>query len=395
MKTKIIRVYYLFMLLQGLAISCFFATSSLFLVEKGLSLLEINLLNASYMLAYLFFEIPTGVNADYFGKKRSILFGLWIFVFSFLIYYLSNHFWQFLVAEILGALAFTCISGALEGLVIEKLEEENYSGTLTNVFRKAEIRAVGVIIGANLGSIIGQFDLSWPWLMSSLSFAVLAIISSLYLPSDLKDSSLKLKFSFLPLKQIAQESISYSLKNRRFIYMVIFSAILFFSIQPLNMYWTIILKDTYFIEVKYMGLIFSFIVIFIYLGSQFSIWWQKRFKCPKKAIYLSQIITAISLIFASLLSPLYLFLIFFMFHEFGRGLFKPLSRAYVNGSIVDKNRSTVLSFESMIVKSGGALGLIFSGFIANNWGILNSWIINGIILFIAILIFYRKNNFNS
>jgi MFS family permease len=382
------------MLMQDLAISFFFTTSTLFLVEKGLSLFEINLLNASYMLAYLFFEIPTGVNADYFGKKRSVLLGLWIFVFSLLIYFFSNHFWQFLIAEILGALASTCISGVLEGLVVDKLKECNYSNTLESVFRKAEIKAVGVIIGASAGSFVGQHNLSWPWLMSSASFALLAILASIYLPSDSKNSDLKLKFSFLPLKKIAKESISYGFKNRRFMFMVIFSAILFFAIQPLNMFWPIILQDIYFIDVKYMGLIFSLIVVFIYLGVQFSVWWQKRFKCPKRAIYLSQIITAISIIFAGILSPLYLFLFFFMFHEFGRGLFKPLSRAYVNGNIVDKNRSTVLSLESMIIKTGGALGLIFSGFVAENFGILSSWILNGIILFIAIIIFYRKNNFN-
>ena len=390
MKTKIIKIYSSFMLFEGLAISFFFATSSLFLLSKGLSLLEVNLLNASFMLAYLFFEIPTGVNADYFGKKRSILFGLWIFVFSFLIYFFSEFFWQFLIAEILGALACACISGALEGLVVEKLKESDYKGTLDSVFRKGEIRAVGVIIGASAGSLIGQYGLSWPWLMSSISFAILAILATIYLPKDLKRSELSLKFSFRPLKKIAQESISYGLKNRRFMSMVIFSAILFFAIQPLNMYWPIILQDSYFIDVKYMGLIFSLIVVFIYLGAQFSAWWQTRFKCPKRAIFLSQIITAFSIILASLLSPLYLFLFFFMLHEFGRGLFKPLSRAYVNGSIADKNRSTVLSFESMIVKTGGALGLIFSGFVAENFGILNSWRVNGIILLIAIIFFYRK-----
>lgn len=394
MKTKIVKTYSLFMLFQGLAISFFFATSTLFLTEKGLSLLQINLLNASYMFAYLLFEIPTGINADYFGKKRSVIIGLWIFTLSLLIYYLSEFFWQFLIAEILGALAFTCISGALESLVIEKLKEENYSGSLIDVFKKAEIRAVGVIIGSSLGSFAGQYSLALPWLMSSFSFAILAILSIIYLPKDTRDLSLKIKFSFLSFKNVAFESINYSFKNKRFLNMVIFSAILFFSIQPLNMYWPIILKEVYFIDVKYMGLIFSLIVIFIYLGSQFSAWWQKRFICSKKAIYLSQLITVLSIILASILSPLYLFLFFFMFHEFGRGLFKPLSRAYVNGSIVDKNRSIVLSFESMLIKTGGAIGLIFSGLIANNFGIFNSWIVNAIILFLVIIIFYRKNNFN-
>lgn len=395
MKTRIIRIFKLFKLFEGLAVSFFFATSTLFLVEKGLSLLQINLLNASYMLAYLFFEIPTGVNADYFSKKRSVLIGLWIISISFLIYFLSNHFWQFLIAEILGALAFAYISGALDGLIVNKLKTIDKQINLDDLFKKAEIRLIGIIIGVTCGAFVGQHGLALPFLMSSVSFIILAILANIYLPNDLLKAEAKIKFSFKPLKKIAKESISYGFKNRRFMMMVYFSSVLLFVLQPLNMYWPIILQERYLIEVKHMGLFFAVIVVFTFFGSQFSTQWKKRFKCPKKAIYLSQIITAFFIILVSLVSPLYLFLSFFLLHEFGRGLIKPLAKSYVNGSIIDKNRATVLSIESMITKTGGALGLIFSGIISQYFGILKAWFVSGIILFIAIIIFYRKNNFNS
>jgi len=175
---KIIRNYGIFMLFQGLAISFFFSIYQLFLVEKGLSLLEINLINGCFMLANFLFEIPTGVIADFFGRKRSVIIGLWLYSFSFLIYFLSDYFWQFLVAEIIGALAATCISGALESLVVDALNLEGGQNLSNRLFRKAEIRSIGVLIGVIIGSYVGQFNLAWPWMLSVIAFSLLALLSN-------------------------------------------------------------------------------------------------------------------------------------------------------------------------------------------------------------------------
>ena len=92
MKYKIIRNYATFVTLEGLAISFFFTTYQLFLQEKGLSLSEINLLNCGFMVASFLFEILTDAITDFFGRKRSVIIGLWLFSLSFLIYFLSDNF---------------------------------------------------------------------------------------------------------------------------------------------------------------------------------------------------------------------------------------------------------------------------------------------------------------
>ncbi|NCN22543.1 hypothetical protein GW934_03580 [Candidatus Falkowbacteria bacterium] len=45
----------------------------------------------------------------------------------------------------------------------------------------------------------------------------------------------------------------------------------------------------------------------------------------------------------------------------------------------------------MLTKAGAGLGLIFSGLIADNFGILNSWFINAVILIMGISWFLFKN----
>lgn len=390
MKTKIIRNYAVFMLLEGLAISFFFGTYSLFLLEKGLSLLQINLLNCSFMVATFLFEIPTGAIADFFGRKISVVIGLFAYSLSFLVYFLSDTFALFLVAEIVGALAFSCVSGALEALVVDSLNHYGYDGKLETIFRRGEIRQFGIIIGAVIGSFVGQINLSWPWLLSSLTYAFLAVGVIYFFREEYFVRSGKIKISFGAIKTIARDSISYGFKNRQLMLIVLFMAFVFLAIQPINMYWQIVFEKEYFVPVKFMGLIFAGIVVFAYLGSQLSGLWQKIFSSPQKAIVCSQLITLLGIMVCLLVFKLPLFLSFFFLHEIGRGLIRPLSRAYINNIIDNKNRATVLSFESMIAKAGAASGLLISGVIADNFDVLTSWLSAVIILFLTILFFCGK-----
>jgi MFS family permease len=141
---------------------------------------------------------------------------------------------------------------------------------------------------------------------------------------------------------------------------------------------------------KLMGLVFAAMIIFSYIGSQLSKFWLKVFICEKKAIILSQAITLIGISICLISTNFPIFLSFFMIHEFGRGLSTPISRAYINKIVESKNRATILSFESMIIKVGSAIGLIFSGLIANNFGALSSWLSSAIILTIIIFIFWKR-----
>lgn len=388
---KIIRNYQVFMLFQGLAISFFFGTYQLFLVQKGLSLLEINLLNCCFMIANFLFEIPTGAIADFFGRKRSVIIGLWIYAFSFLVYFFSDCFWQFLIAEILGALAATCVSGALESLAVDEIYEKGEKSDSDLLFRKAEIRGFGVLIGVIIGSYVGGFNLALPWALSALAFALLALLTK-FLFNETKLPRPKEKgLQFLAIRQIVRDSISYGLKNKRLMLMVSFAAVLTFTFQAINMYWPIVLKDNFDLPVKYMGLIFAGIVLITYSASQLSKLWQKRIKCEKKAIFFSQIFSLLGIIGCYFFLDLSWFIVFFLIHEGGRGLFSPLYRSYINKSIDNKNRATILSFESMLLKAGAALGLIVSGFLADGFGILNAWLFSAFVLSVSIIWFWLKN----
>ncbi|MCU0679926.1 MAG: MFS transporter [Planctomycetes bacterium] len=387
MTKKIIRRFLIFTLVAGLSQSFFFATYSLFLQDKGMSFLQMNIINLSFMVASFIFEIPTGAIADLFGRKKSILLGCLTHALAFFIYFNSDNFWIFILAEIIAAIGATMISGALDAWVVDSLAHHNYKDDLENVFRKEKFQQIAIIIGALLGSFVGQKNLAWPWLLGSSGFFVLAIFVAFKFKEDYFQKK-KISFSLAPIKKITQESIAFGIKNRVIFDIILFSSLMILCLQGLNMYWAPTFKN-HGLSTSTMGLIFAGISISVYLGTHLSKYFKKKINNERKAIILSQLVTATGIIGAALSAPLFPLFAFFFLHEIGRGLFNPIKKAYINRHIPSENRATILSFDSMCTKFAAALGLLLTGLIAQNYSINSAWLVSGIILLVGVFIFLK------
>jgi predicted MFS family arabinose efflux permease len=85
-------------------------------------------------------------------------------------------------------------------------------------------------------------------------------------------------------------------------------------------------------------------------------------------------------------------LIWFMVHEVGRGVFRPLKKGYLNRRIETDKRATILSFDSMINQVGCGLGLVISGVLAEGWSMKTAWLVSAIMVIVAIPVFYYLKN---
>ena len=160
-----VRTYYTVEFLYMFSLSFMRATYVIFLLERGLDLLQVNLINGAFMVGVFIFEIPTGAFADILGRKKSFLIGCLIISTSFFMYYVSHLFLLFVIAEIIAALGTTFYSGALEAWIVDALKKANYKGTIDTVFAKSHIVITVSSIGSGLlGAYIGNVNLALPWL---------------------------------------------------------------------------------------------------------------------------------------------------------------------------------------------------------------------------------------
>ncbi|NOX45302.1 MAG: MFS transporter [Caldiserica bacterium] len=93
----------------------------LFFREMGLSFFEIGALFSIRELATNFLEIPTGVVADAFGRRKAMLASFTSYILSFLIFYAAPGFWTYALAMVLFAFGETFRSGTHKAMILEYL----------------------------------------------------------------------------------------------------------------------------------------------------------------------------------------------------------------------------------------------------------------------------------
>ena len=95
--------------------------------EAGLSFLQIGALYAIRDVATNVMEIPTGVFADIFGRRRSMLMAFGSYIASFLVFYAFTSFALYTLAMILFAFGEAFRTGTHKALILEYLKINNMS----------------------------------------------------------------------------------------------------------------------------------------------------------------------------------------------------------------------------------------------------------------------------
>jgi len=94
----------------------------LFFLEKGLSYAQIGTIYAIREIARNMFEIPSGVMADIFGRRRTMIFSFSSYIISFSVFYLFDSFGLFIVAMIFYGFADAFRTGTHKAMIFEYLK---------------------------------------------------------------------------------------------------------------------------------------------------------------------------------------------------------------------------------------------------------------------------------
>jgi len=105
---------------RALSISAAYLTP--FFLQNGLNLSQIFLLQSVFSVACLLWELPSGYIADRLGRAFSIKISAPIAAMAMIGYGLSHQFWQFVVWELVLALANGLVSGVDTALLLDSLK---------------------------------------------------------------------------------------------------------------------------------------------------------------------------------------------------------------------------------------------------------------------------------
>ncbi len=172
---RIRRTYYLLSGLYSFTLSLTQPVWVLRLTDAGHDLTTVSLFAVVNSITALLLEVPTGVLADRFGRRFSVLLSFALAAAGCSLWALPASVPVMLVGTLLSGAGVALYSGALSAWAVDAISAAGGSFSTTDLFGRASgiSRTVAVAGGFLGGTVLARFGLAWPWAVATLSYLLL------------------------------------------------------------------------------------------------------------------------------------------------------------------------------------------------------------------------------
>jgi len=189
MKLNASRIYMFMGFMTSLANATMFTTYAIYqVVALGFNPLQLLLVGMALEVTVLVFEGITGVVADTYSRKLSVIIGMFVLGAGFVLegsaMWLGDGgagmsaFAWLLIAQVIFGIGFTFVSGADSAWMVDEVGEERAGG----VFLKAKrVGLIGTLLGIGLSVGISTVGYNLPYIAGGLMYLVLGAFLIVYM----------------------------------------------------------------------------------------------------------------------------------------------------------------------------------------------------------------------
>lgn len=349
----------------------FYICDTLFYIERGLSSSEYISFVGIAFLVKLVFEIPFGILADKYSRKKLLLTSNLLFIISTIIFIYSHNYFTFLIAIIISAINNSISSGIVNSILYESLENKNdfnktlfYNSFFYNIsYMFAMI--IGGYIGQNFGLIYNYYFTIIPFV---IDFFVLLIIK---VNKPQKDNTNE---NILILKNGIKEVF----KNPYLLKLIITSSILFSGIKLMeesHPEYSNNIGISVFIIGIYTALILVFCIIGSYIGSKIN---KEKYSLVLK---LHPILSGICILLIGILNNYFGIIFILLIYIFSES-FDNIMISELHNNISSKSRVTVESINQFVLAIFGFLFSMLMVILLRFMSVASMYIVIGSIIII-------------
>lgn len=336
--------------------------------ELDFSFTQIASFTSVMMVSLFVFEVPTGIVADIWGRKKSVFIGLLIVGISPIIISFTQNYFIILICYILIGLGITFISGAEEALIIDNLKFHGRDDLIKEYYIKmSSFIGLGTVVAYGLGSIIvNNFGIKPLWFIWGGGYLLSGLLLQLIKENGFKSNKVHPKNSKIILLPVIN-SIKFIRNNRHFFNYLIGSSMVTILFVQKDL-WNVLLVEKGIKEssLSIIASITSSVIILLPWVSK-----KVEVKQVKKVLLITTMIRILILIGALLITRdniiygIVLFIILGSINSFE----SPITSTYVQNEIEADNRATMGSFMNMIYSVVGAIAGIVLGLLSDIIGI--------------------------
>ncbi len=172
---------YLFMeMALTMSLASIFTGSDLYQVTTArLTALQLVLVGTTLEISALVFEVPTGIVADVYSRRLSIIIGFLLIGLGFLVESLFPFFLPILLAQVLWGLGYTFTSGAKEAWITDEIGEQSANRLF---LRTTRLNSVAWLIGLGIAVLIGTHNVVVPIRAGAIVTMLIGVTLAIIMP---------------------------------------------------------------------------------------------------------------------------------------------------------------------------------------------------------------------
>jgi len=361
---------------MSFAFSVIFTVNMVFQVEMaGLSPLQLVLVGTALELSAFVFEIPTGIVADVYSRRLSVIIGIAITGAAYLLQSIPV-FAAIAFASALWGLGFTFTSGAHAAWITDEVGVENVGGVF---LRAGQAGRIGSLLGIPVSVLLARAGLQVPIITGGLIILGLAGFLVLFMGEDgFTPKSKAERDTWTDLAATLREGLAVVRGRpalRDFLFIALFVGL--YS-EGYDRLWTAHLLENFtFPEITGLDVVGWFGLLRLadgLLGIGLNEWVRRALDLNdiRKSVRVLQVLYALMIAGLSVFAWTNRFpvaVITMLLFDLSRGLTYPIQAAWTNQFIDSKVRATVLSIESQVDALGQTAGGPFLGYAGNRVGL--------------------------
>lgn len=378
----------------SLVLAVIFTMTSLYRVQTvGLNPFQLVLVGTVLEATAFLAEVPTGIVADMYSRRLSILIGFVLIGLGFILEGSIPQFWAVLLAQVIWGVGATFQSGALEAWLADEVGTERAGRAF---LRGAQFANAGELVGIGVSVLLGSIALNLPIVVGGALLLGVALVLAFVMPeTGFVPGAREDRTTFQQMGHTFRSGLRVVRGRRVLVVLLLASAFFGAFTEGFDRLWTPRLLEFHmplFSPVVWIGAISAVGLFLAIAGTEFV---TRRVETSQQAV----VSRALQLILILLMA---LMLAFGLAWDFGvalvallalrplRGLYYPLATAWMNQHIEATTRATVFSIRNQADALGQMLGGPVLGAIATLGSLPLEMVFAGLLLLPALYLYARQ-----
>jgi len=359
--------YFVYTALKGFGFGLFVALWLLYLQQqRGLSLAQAAIIDTTFFIAAALGELPTGIVADTFGRKTSLVTGAALLAVGMLAWAFAPTMPLIMLAYVVLALGNNFLTGADDAFFYESLQRTGRADDYPRLVGRVSATMLGALALGNVASgLLATIDLLVPFLIAGLSFLILlGIVLTFKEPQAEEQSGGQAR---KPYREIVQKSIALMRDRPTLRYPMLYLALV--PVASLIMETLFLQPQAVALGVPIAGV--GVVVMAGQLTNMAGSSWSHRIQArfgEGRVLYAAPVLIVASLIVLAALQVLPALLLVAVI-SFLTAVVQPLLMRRIQHEVADEIRATMLSMQSLMFTVLLALSQPTLGLIADHSGL--------------------------